>query len=71
MITPSECLLCGRAARAGGVFMPNESFAKRIGQPAGKLRIVFYGLCAVCFDLPRVLMVERVEAKLLREMTIQ
>lgn len=70
-MTPDGCLLCGGAARVGGVFMPNEPFAKRIGQPAGKLRIVFYGLCAVCFDLPRGQLVERVEAKLLREMTVQ
>lgn len=69
---PSECLLCGGiAGRGRGVFEPGKAIAKRIGQPKGKRRIVFYVLCDACFGLPREQVAERVEAKLLQEMTVQ
>ena len=71
-VTPDRCLLCGEiAGRGRGIFEPNESIAKRIGQPKGKRRIVFYALCDACFGLPREPLMERVEAKLLHEMTVQ
>ncbi len=53
------------------MFEPTAALAKRIGQPKGKRRIVFYALCDACFALPVEQVAERVEAKLLREMTVQ
>lgn len=67
----SQCLLCGGASVVGGIFIPNEAFAKRIGQPKGKQRLVFYALCEACFALPHPDRSDRIEAKLLREMTVQ
>lgn len=68
----SQCLLCGGVAGRGrGVFEPDAAFAKRIGQPKGKRRIVFYALCDACWGLSRQHLMERVERKLLQEMTVQ
>ena len=58
------CKLCGAAITRMCVFVPfKQDFARRIGQPAGKTRIVVYGLCDICYVLPD--RNERVEAEIL------
>lgn len=48
------CKLCGAAITRMCVFVPfNQDFARRIGQPAGKTRIVIYGLCDICYLFAR------------------
>lgn len=42
------CKLCGREADGVGIFVPSEHFAKRIGQPEGKVRIALYAGCSSC-----------------------
>lgn len=51
-MTFKHCCRCGEVAVVLGVFTPNAQFASRIGQPKGKERIVFYGLCKTCMELP-------------------
>jgi hypothetical protein len=63
------CSLCDQPFLAVGLFVPTESFAKRIGQPKGKQRLIVYGLCEGCFGLPDK--ADRVEAALLKQMTVQ
>lgn len=52
------------------VFVPNESFAKRIGQPKDKIRFAVYATCAACND-DRQDTMARVEAVVLRELQVQ
>ena len=64
------CALCYRLPiQFTALFVPTESFGKRIGQPAGKQRLVVYGLCAACSELPNL--TDRVEAAMLRNMGVQ
>lgn len=42
------CELCQRKADGIGAFLPYGEFAKKIGQPEGKQRIVFYPSCSRC-----------------------
>jgi hypothetical protein len=47
------CSFCGvNPIYMVAVFIPNEQFAKRIGQPPGKERLVVYALCENCFAMP-------------------
>lgn len=64
-----ECFLCGKKpADLVGLFLPyNVQQAQRYGAPAGKYRIVVYGLCETCQSGQGT--VEAVEAKLLRSLT--
>jgi hypothetical protein len=48
----TRCTVCLGPADATGVFFPNESFARRIGQPEGKRRILLYSLCDSCAEEP-------------------
>jgi len=63
------CLLCGGPMKVVGLFFPNPDVAKRLGQPKGKQRVVFYALCAACNDLPDK--VEKVELFLLANAGVQ
>jgi len=45
---PQTCPLCEKPADSVGIFTPTPAFAKKIGQPLNKLRIVLYGGCSVC-----------------------
>jgi hypothetical protein len=65
----SECRLCREPAPIIGCFVPDASFNKRIGAPAGKTRLVFYFLCEDCSKLPDCLTL--VEAAILRTSTVQ
>jgi hypothetical protein len=47
-----DCCLCDERAALMGIFVPTESFARRIGQPEGKQRVVLYALCEPCSRLP-------------------
>lgn len=62
----AKCTLCGAAPTRTGVFLPtNQEFARRIGQPQGKIRFCLYGLCEACYALPSRVRNQRVEAGLL------
>ena len=63
------CLCVNRRTNRVGVFSPTESFAKRIGKPKDKQRIVIYGLCNRCAEVPDFN--ERVEEQLLRDEQVQ
>ncbi len=55
----SYCTLCGGRRAYVALFIPSPDFAKKIGQPEGKERLVVYALCDPCFALPdRVAKVE-------------
>jgi hypothetical protein len=43
-----SCLLCRRDGKYTCVFPTVESFAKRIGTPKGKTRVIYYSLCDRC-----------------------
>ena len=45
------CLLCGEKPNSVALFYPTEEFAKKIGQPKNKLRIVAYSLCEKCRNI--------------------
>lgn len=61
--TPSKCLLCKRRPRCFGVFVPKESTSRDLGAPAGKTRLVSYGVCLKCLKLPDVM--KRIENRIL------
>lgn len=64
-----QCSLCSeRPAIFTGVFQPNQEFAKRIGQPKGKVRLVLYRVCDHCNELPDKLAL--IEAAILANMQI-
>lgn len=44
----SPCMLCGRKSDGAGVFIPDNEFAAKVGQPKGKLRVIVYGVCSRC-----------------------
>ena len=46
----SKCLLCSAPSELGALFLPND--AQLWGAPAGKHRMVGYGLCGACYDRP-------------------
>jgi hypothetical protein len=69
---PNCCVLCGGVIAILGVFYPPPWMSKRIGEPSGKKRVVFYGLCANCFTPDQQeKMEEKVETKLLSMLTVQ
>jgi hypothetical protein len=41
-----ECCLCKNRAVGVGIFIPFADTSRKLGAPAGKTRVVFYGLCA-------------------------
>jgi hypothetical protein len=59
--------LCGRPPRYLALFEPTHAFAKRIGQPKGKQRLLLYALCQECAEGPQ----ERVEQAIVRELGVQ
>ena len=61
------CAICKGPFVVTALFNPPESFARRIGQPDGKKRLIVYGLCKPCSEIPNV--ADRVEEEILREMT--
>lgn len=48
----SHCLLCGGPAVFRVVWTPTASCSKALGAPAGKDRVVAYGLCESCQGRP-------------------
>ncbi len=56
----SRCLLCKAPSALLGVFLPGDS--QLWGAPAGRERMVGYGLCSPCHDRPDV--VELVEQRI-------
>lgn len=42
------CILCGVRADIGVALFPDDDFAKKIGQPRGKCRVVVYPICSKC-----------------------
>lgn len=63
------CSVCLGPSDLISIFWPNESFARRIGQPEGKMRVVVYGICHVCRELPD--RAQRVEREILRDFQTQ
>jgi len=43
-----NCELCKGKADGIGVCVPNDKFAKKIGQPDRKQRVAFYPCCSKC-----------------------
>ncbi len=42
------CAICGQPSTVLGCFIPGESEQMQYGAPAGKTRVLFYGLCDLC-----------------------
>ncbi len=64
-----NCLLCGRRATVGAVFSTRD---RAFGTPAGKTRLVHYGLCDDCMgdgDAPSAEQVARIEKVIRFELT--
>ena len=61
----AECTLCGRPPAYVGLFFPDDP--QKYGAPAGKTRVVVYGLCETCNSRPGV--ADEAEAKILRDLT--
>jgi hypothetical protein len=51
-VRPQNYNLCGSPASCAGFFVPNESFGRRIGQPAGKQRVILYDSFRPVWFLP-------------------
>jgi hypothetical protein len=49
---PDHCLLCGGEPIFLALWVVSPEIAKRIGQPKGKNRLIFYALCTPCYNLP-------------------
>ena len=62
------CSLCAGKIKIVAIFTPTESFARRIGQPPEKQRIIVYGLCEPCSKLPDL--AAKVEAAMLRDLGV-
>ncbi len=60
-----KCYLCGKPADLVGIFFPDNP--QQYGAPAGKARLVIYGLCQTCQETPGT--AEAVEDKALRALT--
>lgn len=60
-----SCYLCGGPTDLVGLFFPDDP--QRYGAPAGKARLIIYGLCQTCRDAPGQM--EAVEDKALRGLT--
>ena len=66
----AACSLCHDDAISTTVlFVPNETFAKKIGEPKGKQRVIVYALCNRCADLPNS--ADRVHRAILADMQVQ
>jgi hypothetical protein len=66
----AACSLCSDVAISTTVlFVPNETFAKKIGEPKGKQRVMVYALCERCFELPD--RDDKVERAILADMQVQ
>ncbi len=63
------CLLCGGPFSITALFTTTPEFGKRIGAPPGKQRVLVYGMCEGCRELPNS--VELVESKILSVATVQ
>jgi hypothetical protein len=50
--SPDHCLLCGGEPIFLALWVASPKIAKRIGQPEGKNRMIFYALCHSCYKLP-------------------
>ncbi len=59
------CYLCGGPTDLVGLFFPDNP--QLYGAPAGKVRLIIYGLCQTCQETPGA--AEAVEAKALRGLT--
>jgi hypothetical protein len=46
--------LCGSTARWRGLWVPTPEASRRLGAPAGKLRVTLCTLCPHCAALPAV-----------------
>lgn len=47
---PWPCAVCGEPSTVQAVFIPDESKQLAYGAPAGKTRVLFYGLCDRCIS---------------------
>lgn len=64
------CTLCKSPnAPIKALFVPPPGFSQRIGVPEGKLRLLTYALCEVCYCLPGV--ADLVEVEFLRRLAVQ
>jgi hypothetical protein len=63
------CSVCGGPSDLLSFFWPSPSFARRIRQPKGKMRVIMYGICHTCRELPDREKI--VEQKILRDFQVQ
>jgi hypothetical protein len=61
-INEKPCLLCGKPSTYGGIFVPIGSMNQKLGALPGKGKVILYGLCEGCYDLPD--RTERVDYKI-------
>ena len=64
-VTP--CLLCQSPPHIQAMFKPSPEFAKELGQPEDKQRIVLYCLCEKCFQLPEIERNRQIEAAIVKQ----
>lgn len=62
---PMRCALCREAAVWRGIWTPTAAVSAQLGAPAGKTRVVAWGACATCRELPDL--IERVEDAILAD----
>ena len=71
-----ECLLCHARGYPEdgivGMFCPDNPMAKRLGEPVGKKRILFYLICDKCYGTKeKTEITDNVEKIFLKELGIQ
>lgn len=63
---PWPCAVCGAPSTVRCCFIPDESEQLAYGAPAGKTRVLFYGLCGQCMaKVPEI--IPEVEQRALAE----
>ena len=65
----SGCSLCAGQISVTAIFIPTRTFAKRIGQPNDKQRLIVYALCNSCAGLSNL--PDRIEEAILKNMGTQ
>jgi len=59
----SACILCERTATIAAVSLDRESWLRK--SKTGKIRMMIYGLCTACADIPNA--IERADAAAIME----
>lgn len=62
----TRCVLCAGPPAFIGVFGPNPDFARRLGAPKGKQRLILYAVCNNCKHR-----LDDIEAQMARDLSVQ